>query len=391
MNDILLSDNEMLAFNARLAALTDDPVTVGPRAITRGEARALWSTMKTFRPGKVLATKLPRLPQRRSRHVHRGVTAFALLGAATLAGCTTLGGNVKGSFACRAPDGMCAPTSKIDDQALSMISGGTVDATPATVIDPYERTDSPLAHTASGNPARSSERVLRIVFPAHIDRLGRYREASAIHAVVARGSWMAAAQTAATAPPSQQLALADYSPSLAELAAASPEAVFPTAPTEGFATAYAAPAPTVANAPDPAAVAAARRKVHGVRPRALLRTSSAAVSPRAATMPQVIPQAPRQAATVIPVVSALPRQIANLQAADRAPTLTPPVASAVASSSYDLRGAGQAAPLQSIRDQVSSILAAKTMARTASAAPKAGAPERPINGPSVLSVSGVEK
>ena len=53
MNDILLTPNEMLAFNARLSALTDDRVTVGPRAITRGEARALWSTMKVFNPHTV--------------------------------------------------------------------------------------------------------------------------------------------------------------------------------------------------------------------------------------------------------------------------------------------------------------------------------------------------
>jgi hypothetical protein len=33
-----------------------------------------------------------------------------------------LGGNVKGSFACQAPDGICAPSSTIDDRALAMVA-----------------------------------------------------------------------------------------------------------------------------------------------------------------------------------------------------------------------------------------------------------------------------
>lgn len=390
MNDILLTDDEMLAFNVRLSALTDDRVTVGPRAITRGEARALWSTMKVFNPHSVL-TK--RLPQRRSRLVHRGGAAFTLITAAALTGCTTLGGNVKGSFACRAPDGMCAPTSKIDDQALAMISGADADAMPATVINPYERTDPRFIPTASASPSRSNERVLRIVFPAHVDRLGRFREASAIHAVVERGSWVTPAKSASAAASNQQLAMVDIVPSLAERAAASPEAVFTQAPVEAVAAAFAAPSAVPGNVPDPAAVAAARRKGHAVKARAAFVRTSSIAGPQ----PVAPTRAPTsQASTVLPMSVTLPKQIARLEAADRAPKLTSPVAqmpTAVAASaaSYDLRGAGAAAPLQSIRDQVGSILAAKTMVRTASAAPKAGAPERPINGPSVLSVSGVEK
>ena len=392
MNDILLTDDEMLAFNERLAAMTDDRLTVGPRAITRGEARALWSTMKVFNPGTVLASKLPR---RRQRVVHRGGAAFTLVAAATLSGCTTLGGNVKGSFACKAPDGMCAPTSKIDDQALSMISGGDADATPATVINPYERADPRFVPTASANPSRSSERVLRIVFPAHVDRLGRYREASAIHAVVERGTWVASSQSA-KASAGSQVAMSDYSPSLAELAVASPEAAFPSAPVENVAAAYAAPSPAATSVPDPAAVAAARRKGHAVKASAaLLRTSSVSSPPRALVTSVSMAQAPRQMASSVPSVASVPRQIATMQAADRGPGLAAPAAAGVvAVVPYDLRGAGSgaaSAPLQSIRDQVGSILSAKSTTRTASAAPKAGASERPVNGPTILSVSGVEK
>ena len=35
-------------------------------------------------------------------------------------GCASLGGNVKGSFACRAPEGTCAPTSAIDAGATGI-------------------------------------------------------------------------------------------------------------------------------------------------------------------------------------------------------------------------------------------------------------------------------
>src|SRR3546814_3158747 len=40
----------------------------------------------------------------------------------------SLGGNVKGSFACRAPEGTCAPTSTIDAGATGIEKADTVDA-----------------------------------------------------------------------------------------------------------------------------------------------------------------------------------------------------------------------------------------------------------------------
>ncbi|MEL6487016.1 MAG: conjugal transfer protein TraV, partial [Pseudomonadota bacterium] len=39
--------------------------------------------------------------------------------AAGLGGCTTFGTNVNGSFRCDAPDGVCAPSTVIDDNALA--------------------------------------------------------------------------------------------------------------------------------------------------------------------------------------------------------------------------------------------------------------------------------
>ena len=42
-------------------------------------------------------------------------------------GCASLGGNVKGSFACRAPEGTCAPTSAIDAGATGIEKADTSD------------------------------------------------------------------------------------------------------------------------------------------------------------------------------------------------------------------------------------------------------------------------
>lgn len=113
---------------------------------------------------------------------------LALFTLSLLGGCATLlGGNVKGSFACSAPGGTCAPTQVIDDGALG--STANDPATPVSSGDPA--TGGSFQRTAVGAqaPLRTGERVLRIVFPPRIDRAGRYREAYAVHAVVNRSAW----------------------------------------------------------------------------------------------------------------------------------------------------------------------------------------------------------
>ena len=129
----------------------------------------------------------------------------ALAGGAALSGCTTLDGNVKGSFNCAAPDGICAPSSFIDDRALAMISGEDGDRL-ITPAGPYTapRTEGRGFETAATAPARSQERVLRIVFPAQIDAAGRLHEQTAVHAVVERGDWQQAlADNAVATTPAQ--------------------------------------------------------------------------------------------------------------------------------------------------------------------------------------------
>lgn len=147
----------------------------------------------------------------------RSAAARAILGTAALAalnGCATFGSNVKGSFSCAAPDGICAPSSSIDDRALAMIAGdsGAADVSPAGPIGPIRepRAGPKSPRTAAvgqrlsigqPDPRRTQERVLRIVFQPYIDAQGRLHEASAIHAVVQSGEWQQQALASATAIP----------------------------------------------------------------------------------------------------------------------------------------------------------------------------------------------
>ncbi|MEO0688686.1 MAG: hypothetical protein AAFY51_00145 [Pseudomonadota bacterium] len=78
----------------------------------------------------------------------------------TISGCATLGSNVSGDFACRAPGGSCAPTSAIDDAATK----ASLPQEPANQIN-----------------AVSSERKLRIVIAARRDGSGREHEARIVH------------------------------------------------------------------------------------------------------------------------------------------------------------------------------------------------------------------
>ena len=83
-----------------------------------------------------------------------------------LAGCAAIGGNVKGNFVCNAPDGICAPTSAIDDQAVA--SMGIQSESNAAFAAPAAR-----MHSAS---------ALKIVLPARQDRFGRWRDQAVVYA-----------------------------------------------------------------------------------------------------------------------------------------------------------------------------------------------------------------
>lgn len=91
------------------------------------------------------------------------VAALAALAVAT-SGCAVLGGNVKGSFSCRAPEGNCAPTSAIDE-AATQASGKAPEVAKA-----------PLARVLP----QISEGRLRVVLAAYRDADGRRHEARVV-------------------------------------------------------------------------------------------------------------------------------------------------------------------------------------------------------------------
>jgi len=127
----------------------------------------------------------------------RARMAAPILVLALLGGCSILNGNVKGNFACRAPDGTCAPTSRIDDAAVALLVGETAEeARPAAARCAGGQCNNAVARAVNAPQRRSGEKVLRIMFPSYIDDLGRLHEASAIHTVVESGDWVPAGEVA---------------------------------------------------------------------------------------------------------------------------------------------------------------------------------------------------
>lgn len=186
----------------------------------------------------------------------RGSCAMAAL--AVLSGCATFGSNVKGSFSCAAPDGICAPSSSIDDRALAMIAGeGAIgEPSPASASRARSFSSKPSRTASAGqgvsipqiDARRTQERVLRIVFQPYIDERGRLHEVTAVHAVVQGGEWQQQLLANATAIPDRNAVAALAPPNSladavdrAELADRAAGGVDP-------------------NLPDPAVVAAARAR-----------------------------------------------------------------------------------------------------------------------------------
>ena len=346
---VWLTSQEMASLNRALARRTGSRVRVGPAPISVAQGIALWNAAASFGEGLVPSSLAASRGQPRKSRLASGedgapfrrvLGAGAVLAAtASLGACTSLGGNIQGNFSCRAPDGICAPTSTIDDAALALI-GGDESVTPA---GPYSApsTEAPrLIRTAANEPVRSGEKVLRIVFPSHIDRAGRYRETTAIHAVVERAVWTTASaspaprMSAVTLPePSQQFADSTIR-SLGELASAAPEVRFPD-PVASIDVGSAV-------RPDPAAVTGQAALAADAKPVRLSRMSSRrqvraglAASPAAGASPA------NASPTMAPVSYSLPPQMVGrasnplesirAQVAERlraSPVAGPPVAAA---------------------------------------------------------------
>ena len=123
---------------------------------------------------------------------HR-ILASACLAVLT-SGCATFGTNIEGDFTCRAPKGDCAPSQVIDARATKDLSA----------TGPVQDGLRPPVSVASGDQGRTSERTLRIVFPAHIDETGTLHDDAVAWAVVENPRWAAELRRKAgedTAPP----------------------------------------------------------------------------------------------------------------------------------------------------------------------------------------------
>jgi conjugal transfer pilus assembly protein TraV len=197
------------------------------------------------------------VPDYRPRRMRlAGVLATA--GLMVLSSCTTFGTNINGSFACGAAEGgSCAPATVIDDKALLEITGDTSfqPAGPFTV--PAQRAAPQRVAFASSAPAAMSpQKVLRIVFPAHVDALGRFHETSVVQAMVDNGQWLAA--TNGHGPGLAATSTLNVSPEiLSQLGTPIPEQAREVSAAE---TTPQPAATAVASAPTVGAVAAARAK-----------------------------------------------------------------------------------------------------------------------------------
>jgi conjugal transfer pilus assembly protein TraV len=101
-------------------------------------------------------------------------------GPALLGGCATLGTNIDGDFACRAPQGTCAPSHVIDAEVTKEPANS-----PESAAHPISR------GVTGGDTARTGERTLRIVFPAHVDEAGILHDEAVAWAVVETPRWAA--------------------------------------------------------------------------------------------------------------------------------------------------------------------------------------------------------
>lgn len=101
--------------------------------------------------------------------------------ALTASACATFGTNVEGSFQCRAPKGDCAPSHILDARATSDM---TAEKNPQHAM-------RPAIAVAAGDQARTSERTLRIVFPARVDEAGTLHDEAVAWAVIENPRWAA--------------------------------------------------------------------------------------------------------------------------------------------------------------------------------------------------------
>jgi conjugal transfer pilus assembly protein TraV len=112
-------------------------------------------------------------------HIPKMILACSAL-AIMLGGCATFGTNVEGDFSCRAPKGTCAPTHVIDAAAAPdrQLAAEVAAARVRAGVEP-------------GDTERTSERTLKVVFPAHVDESGVLHDQAIAWTVIERPRWAA--------------------------------------------------------------------------------------------------------------------------------------------------------------------------------------------------------
>ena len=125
-------------------------------------------------------------------HRNLSLAAFAPALAIMLAGCTHIGTNVAGNFSCRAPKSGCEPLSAVDAKAVREL----VKAEGADLKDLRQRIGLGVADNA-----RTGERTLRVVFPAHVDPSGTLHAEAVAWTVVEAAHWAGELRRSETAEP----------------------------------------------------------------------------------------------------------------------------------------------------------------------------------------------
>lgn len=109
----------------------------------------------------------------------RALAASLAFGLA-LTGCTHFGTNVAGDFSCRDGKTGCQPLSEVDGAATREL----LKSEAVNLGEARQRLS-----VASGDTARTDERTLRVVFPAHVDSAGTLHDEATAWAVVEAPRW----------------------------------------------------------------------------------------------------------------------------------------------------------------------------------------------------------
>ena len=142
--------------------------------------------------------------------IHRPLALAAILLANS--GCAMLGGNVKGSFTCKAPAGDCAPTSVIDERATRSASS---EAPPLAQRPADSGTDRLRVVLAAFRDAQGRTHEARVVEVPLPDPIGKHFKDPASRREVARA--LARVAAAARVPQDQAVPAPDPEPTISAL------------------------------------------------------------------------------------------------------------------------------------------------------------------------------